>query len=195
MAGIERRGLRGHDFHRQRLVQPQRGLLVLREDRAQPAAHDLRGICAREVRGQQRQVILERQRHHRPVQRPLPAGCAAGLGDQIVGIARSFLAGAVDVGLPFAVELFHCHRRPPASFHRTGQRLEPGRLRRGIVVDLAQQHVLAAGEGGADGLRRRRLRRAAGQHRQRHAEYRRAHHGFAPVGTSWDIWDIWDSGT
>ncbi|MNR23103.1 hypothetical protein D3C85_1401050 [compost metagenome] len=165
MAGIERRGLRGHDFHRQRLVQPQRGLLVLREDRAQPAAHDLRGICAREVRGQQRQVILERQRHHRPVQRPLPAGCAAGLGDQIVGIARPFLAGAVDV------------------------------LRRGIVVDLAQQHVLAAGEGGADGLRRRRLRRAAGQHRQRHAEYRRAHHGFAPVGTSWDIWDIWNSGT
>ncbi len=161
VAQVEHRRLRRHEVVGQRTGQAQLLALAGREQAVQSAAHDLAGVGARQVGRHQRQFVPQRQRHHRPVQRPLP-GTAAGLGDQVVGIARALAAGALDIGLALAVELFHGDGRAPALLDGTRQRGQALLLRGGVIVDLAQQHVRFAGKGGADRLGRGAGGRAAG---------------------------------
>ena len=61
-------------------------------------------------------------------------------------VARAFPACALDVWLPFAVELLHRYGWTPARVERTPQHVQPQAMMLGIVVHLAQQHDVVAGK-------------------------------------------------
>ena len=80
------------------------------------------GGAARQVAGQQRQLVLQRQRNEHLVVAPAPAGRARGLRDHVLGVAGPLAARAVDVGLTVEVELLHHDRRAPAAVDGLAQR-------------------------------------------------------------------------
>ena len=55
-------------------------------------------------------------------------------------VVRPFAAGAVDVCLPLAVELFHRDGGPPAGAKRATHDFQPLPMMLGVIVYLAEQH-------------------------------------------------------
>ena len=106
----------------------------------QPVDGNLHGVPAGQVRGDDRQVVFERQRDKRTVVLPWPVVATLGLRDDVIGVSGSLAPGTLDVGLPFAVELLKRERgtRPLQDQLAHGGRAQ--RVLAGVVVNLAQKH-------------------------------------------------------
>ena len=111
-------------------------------------------VAAREIRRDERQIVAQRGRDDRLVERPLPPAPVElpRVGD-VAGVARSLGACAVERGLVLPVELLHRHRGPAAGANDRLDQLELEAVMVGVVVRLADQHEI--------GLRTGRLQRRA----------------------------------
>ncbi len=141
------------------------------EHRLRRLAHQARGQRTRQVRGEQLQVELQRDGHQRLVVVPGPAVRGAGLGDQVLRIARPFAPAAFDVGLPVDVELLHHQRRAPTCLDRTAQDGGAAPVVFRVVVHLAEQReraTLQARFPGFGWARRGGTARQAGAHEPGH---------------------------
>ena len=92
------------------------------------AGRHLHRAGTRQVRRDDRQIVLERERDERLVHRPAPARRALALRDEVIDVAGALAARAVDRALVLAVELLEGDRRSRAVHDELAQRRSAKRM-------------------------------------------------------------------
>ncbi len=148
--------------------------------RLRPRAPAASALARGRLTATQRQVVVERKLHQRPVERPVPAvatGAARSGGRRRAGVrcrARSMSPWRSMSNCSIAM------RRAPAARQRTLQRLQPQRMTGRVVVHLAEQGDGAAAAAGTP----RRDRGRPVRHSRRPARAARAPRHARPCGAA-----------